>query len=333
MSFFVNPRHPILGPLGEALFRSPPNASISLISYLGLVPIALVSIGIYDSATRRKMLPWLGLFLVFVILHLGSTLNVNGTEIEGIKLPKHYLDQMLPAIFPAFVRTNHFMAGVCLPLAILSCYGISALRSRFRFAADPAFLLLLGLGAFEYLIPISAEFKHEKLGRLYMQEGPAFVDWLEAEEERNTGLIHVPLGRANSKYYYFYQLLSGYPQTEGAISRVPDTAYDYIRSNYLLDAWRNQSPAVCDYSVQGAYLAGLAQLDADDFSHVVYHPDRDPENSIAESFQFIDPAYADEYVRIYRLNDLRNGCADEIIRGKRLPEAYSGALAKSTAPE
>ena len=331
MSFVVNPRHPILGPLGAKLLRSPPGASFSSISYLGFVPLALVGIGIYDGDTRRKMLPWLGLLLVFVILHLGSTLNVNGVEIEGIRLPKHYLDQILPSIFRAFVRTNHFMAGVCLPLAVLACYGLSALRSRYRQPSSPAFvLLLLGLVAFEYFIPIPAEFKHEKLGRLYMQEGPAFVDWLEAEEEENISLIHVPLGRVNSKYYYFFQLLSGYPQTEGAISRVPDSAYDYMRGNHLLDNWLNQRPATCDFSVQGDYLAGLTRLDTDGFSHVVYHPDLDIDATIAESFQYIEPAYEDEYVQIYRLGDMRNSCADEVRRSGWLPVAYSDALEKST---
>ena len=245
-SFFVNPKHPILGPLGKALLHTNPDASISLISYLGVVPIALILVGLTNSATRRKMLPWLGLLLVFVILHLGTKLSINGMVFDNIKLPKYYLDQMLPEIFRAFKRANHFMAGICLPLAILACYGFSAMRSRFRIVARPGFaLLLVGVVAFEYHVPVAPEFEHQELGRLLVQEEPTFVDWLETEAIENIRLIQIPFGRTNAKYYYFFQVLSGYPQTEGAISRVPDSAYNYIRSNDLLNAWHQQQPVSC----------------------------------------------------------------------------------------
>ncbi len=326
-SFFVNPTHPILGPLAKALLHPPPDAAISSSSYLGVVPIALLLAGLANSATRRKMLPWLGLLLVFVVLHLGSTLNINGMVFESIKLPKYYLDQLLPELFRAFTRANHFMAGVCLPLAILACYGFSALRSRFRVAAGSGCaLLLVGVVAFEYHIPVAPEFEHKDLGRLVVQEEPTFVDWLETEAIENIRLIHIPFGRVNSKYYYFYQVLSGYPQTEGAISRVPDSAYNYIRSNDLLNAWHQQQPASCQLIDRNKYLAALAQLESDGFSHVVYHPERLNAEAIKGSFREAEPSFEDANVWIFRLNDLRDSCAEAPGAHLAFTRAYDYAL-------
>ncbi len=327
VSFFVNPGHPILGPIGHALLNSPRGAPISPTSYLGLAPMALIAVGLYDSTTRRKMLPWLGMLLVFVVLHLGSTLTVNGTVFESIKLPLYYLNEFIPSIFQSFARTNHFMAGVCLPLAILACYGLCALRSRIRVSVQPTFVLLLvGAIAFEYYIPISAKFGHTDLGRLYLREEPTFVDWLEAEEEEHIRLIHLPFGRQNSKTYYFYQLLSGYPQTEGAISRVPDSAYDYIRANFLLNAWHQNQPISCALADRNDYLTGLAQLEADGFSHVIFHPGLEQWDAIEDSFREVMPSYVDEYVWIFHLSDLSESCANELGDHLSFTRAYADAM-------
>ncbi len=98
ISNFTHHNHPVLGPLWNELFRAPEDAqAITGSSYLGLLPLALIFIGLGNRGARSRILPWLGLCIVFLVLRLGSTLQINGIVFDGVLLPKHYLDQWFPS--------------------------------------------------------------------------------------------------------------------------------------------------------------------------------------------------------------------------------------------
>ena len=59
VSAFVNHENPLFGPPLNALLDTPADAKISFSSYIGMVPLALVCIGLFSGSTRRAMLPWL----------------------------------------------------------------------------------------------------------------------------------------------------------------------------------------------------------------------------------------------------------------------------------
>ena len=136
LSYFVNSRHPISVPaiLIEQGIVDPKDFPFargnsvwwSNSSYLGYLPMILIAVGLRKRRLRRKMLVWLLLMIPFLILRLGGDLRINSQIVENIRLPKHYLDTLLPWVFSAFHTTDHFMIGVLLPLAILSCYGLKA---------------------------------------------------------------------------------------------------------------------------------------------------------------------------------------------------------------
>ena len=320
LSFVVNRGNPILGPLAEEIFQIPEKPKINYLNYIGLVPIVLICIGLLNRLERRRMAPWLGLLLLFMVLSLGSTLGINGIEIEGIKLPKHYLNQLLPSVFAAFYRPSFFMSGAWLPLAVLSCYGLATLLHRtpasWRLRLILAFIAFV---AFEYYNPIP-ELAKPQLAAFTTQERLAFLDWLESEPQSNISIINLPLDKHNSLRYSFFQSLSGYPQVEGYFSRTPGSAYGYIRSNFLLNAWHNHRPIHCDMTEKEPFLAGLAQLETDGFSHVVHHHDLHKAGAVSESFRDITPAYQDQFVSIYRLSDLRDGCPE---RTERSPSVHT----------
>lgn len=310
-SFFVSPRHPLLGALAARVSPAAATALVSDYSYLGIAPLLLIVYGLASKDFRRKMLPWLGLCLVFVALHLGSTLKVNGVEFESIKLPKHYLDQWLPVVFDVFDWPGLFMPGVCLAFAALASYGLAALRSRVSLAARPASLLLLiALVAMEYYIPTRMAFVDPITRNPFTPERLAFVDWLKREESDEIRLVNLPFGRNNAKLYLFYQTLTGYAQTEGGISRPPDSAYDYLRANPVTRIWLEQRPANCVIQVRAEYHAGVNQLIEDGFSHVAYHRGFYYWERQDETFRYVDPAYSDEFVSIYRLTDMLESCPD-----------------------
>ena len=307
VSNFVNHQNPFFGSALDDFFdrllpvERESARNLSPTSYLGYIPLLLIGIGLFERSTRRAMLPWLALLLLFLALRLGSVASINGAAHPGIVLPKHLLDQLFPAAFRAFVETDNFMMGAILPLAVLACMGLRVALARVpkRLSAVLVLLLLAGL-AMEYAIPVRGN--HIKWERL------AYLEWFDGETDDPVRLINLPMGRGHSKHYTLYQSLSGYPQVEGAISRTPDEAYDYIRQQTLLRAWHAQEPMPCTADNRADYLEAVDELDATGFSHVVFHRLRPGAGAVAGSFRHARSAYEDAFVTIYRLEDLRLSC-------------------------
>ena len=270
-------------------------------SYLGYVPLLLIGLGFLRPNTRRKMFPWLLLMLPFLILRLGSILTINGRQIGAIVLPKHLLDRLFPTVFEAFHATDHFQTGVLLPLAILSCFGLLAVMKRITEGRRvPVILILIGLLAFEYYRSLDP--------KIVTRDEVAFLEWLDAEEEGPIRLINLPMNRGNSKFYGYYQTLSGFPHAEGVASRTPPEAYTYIGSNLLLETWRNKESIVCEGANRGEYLAAVNQLESDGFSHIILHVQRPNAENIAASFLRNEQVYQDGFVKIFRLENLGESC-------------------------
>ncbi len=307
--FIVNPRHPVLGGPAKAIFEVARADNFPASLYLGILPLLLAASAPFSSASRRNALAWLGLGLVFALLALGSTLVVDGVDYENVKLPKHYLNDALPFVFEAFQATGLFTSGVILPLAILACFGLRNIQRRYPAAARPGFVfLLIAIVAFEYYVPKQMSFSDPITGNSFHQERLAFVDWLKQEEDQEIRLINLPSEFVNSKIYLFYQSLHGFPQTEGGISRPPESVYDYFRANQVLSVWLEQRPTNCIIQDRDQYLDVLTRLVDDGFTHVIHHYGFCFWQRHIESFRYVEPAYSDDYVGIYRLDDMLTSC-------------------------
>ena len=302
MSFLLNSRHPLVGPAALAIFQTPANARLSISVFLGYLPLALAAFGLCRSSHRRSVAAWAALGAVFLVLQLGSFLHVNGVAFGTTALPKYYLDRLIPTVFRSFYQTDHFHIGLLLPLAVLSSYGLSALlEGRAKRCKRLLALMLVAVVAFEYYLP--------KQENAIPREQFEFIDWLAAEENQSEiRLINLPMGRKNSKRYNLYQALSGYPHAEGAISRTPIRAHDYIRANPVLEVWNRNLPIACGVDNRDLYLSALDQLKTDGFTHVVFHQNVGNLLTVLDSFQFADPSYKDDFVWIFRMEDLRESC-------------------------
>ena len=268
-------------------------------SYIGFVPLLLILVGLRRRAMRRRMLPWLGLLAGFSILRLGTELTINGRAFSQIPMPKQLLDTLLPPVFKAFHLTDLFHAGALLPLAVLACLGLKvALEAIPKRRHVLVILALICLYAFDQY--------REYDRRIVSSAEIAFVDWLESED--GGALINLPMNRGNSKFYGFHQTLHHRPQVEGLASRTPPQAYDYIEGNALLAGWREGRGVACGDD-RATFEAALTQLVEDGFSHVLLHFRRDEPDAILASFDGAAPAYADDFVTIYRLAELRTACA------------------------
>ena len=323
LASFVNPKHPLL-PSDWRAELAGYRQTMSDGAYLGYLPILLVGYGLWRARDRRRMAPWLALFLLFFVLRLGSELVILGQHFHRFILPKHYLEALLPFLFKPFWDTSLFQIGAALPLAVLACFGLMTASNRLaqnKLAVFVALVLVVTL--LEYYQPIRSQ--------IVPQESVQFLDWLSTEEDHeNINLVHWPMGRHESKLYGFHQSLSGYPHVEGLASRTPPSAYDYISGNLILSAWRRDRSIRCLPAARETYLEALNQLAADGVSHIIVHQQAARTPGISASFSGLRPAYADEYAHVYRLGQLHESCDNPSIT-LPAPFAYIADLARSPA--
>lgn len=319
----VNYENPITGPLLTSLFGTEviENGWRQTV-YLGYLPLLLIVIGLASARYRPKVLPWLVLLLVFLLLRLGSTLQVNDVAYESIRLPKHYLAQIFPQVFQPFWTTDQFYAGAVFPLALLACFGMKALLQRL----PPNRHVAVGFAAAGL---IALEYYQAPDPLVITPEQLAFIAELRQEDNQDAlRLIHLPMGGNLSKIYDFYQTYNGYPQVEGRPTRTPPSAFDYIDENLLLRQWRRYRSIICLPASQAEYLSHLSRLEADGFTHIVLHHTLGGSKSTAPSFNGVEPIYADSYVRIYPIARLRDSCSNPVIQ-LSAPFAHIADLARS----
>ncbi len=302
MTFLVNPRHPLTPTIFHSLLdRAPPDVPPN--GYLGLAPLLLILVGFIRNSNRRLMLPWLLLAAIFAVLRLGQVLTIDGVIYQDILLPKYHLDNLLPWLTKAFWDTSFFQIGIILPLAMLSCYALKTVLDLVPRRLRPAAILtFIALVAFEYYQPPIPSFYR-------YQASYQWIDWLAAQPDQDAiHLINLPMGRHRSKLYLYHQTLHGYPQVEGLASRTPEAAYDYIEANPLLSAWRTHKALYCLPYNRDDFIAAQQQLTADGFTHIILHPEPITADELAANFYNLPPAYIDELVAVYRVNDLHNIC-------------------------
>ena len=306
LQFFINYENPFFNRLITNRVTSSivqlPDPGRWNTSYLGYIPLLLTGLGLIRKKFRRRMFPWLLLLLPFLLLRLGSVLTINGQVFDSVVLPKHALDRLVPVVFEAFYSTDHFQIGILVPIAVLSCYGLLAFLDNFPMRRRGGIVLLL-------IAVLAAEYyRSPPGGHIVLQEELDYLDWLATEREEPVRLINLPMNRGSSKTYIFHQTFGGYPQVEGLATRTPPSAYDYINANLVLNAWHRRQSLICTRENRDNYLAAVAQLRDDGFSHVVLHYSLLKPDTIEGSFSGLEPAYEDDFVAIFRLRNLPEAC-------------------------
>ena len=141
----------------------------------------------------------------------------------------------------------------------------------------------------------------------------AFLDWLETEPV-DVHLINLPIPGWHSRALYsFHQTQNGFPHAAGLVAREPRDVYDYWERNFLLHSWRRYEAVTCGWRTKEKYLSALDELTTDGFTHVILHRLLSWSSKLTGAFAAAQPSYADDYVWINRLNDLRAHCEKDFV--------------------
>ena len=300
--------NPVTGDLFRKVFTKPLHSSNVTMgvrynsAYLGYINLFLALYAMLHKPWRKRLTPWLATLVCFTVLRLGHFLVINGVQYPDILLPQHFLRLWFPTSFGFIHSGNYYQFGAILPLAILASHGLARLiRSVPTERRVYGILLFALVVVIELYSPLPAS-------RSITPDKIAYGDWLSAQTDSAIKLINLPQNTKNADYYKFLQTMNNYPMAYGYIYRNQGSSREYIRNNMLLNTWDKERSPHCLPRNEPSYILALDQLLEDGFTHVVVHKWLEADESINPSFWNVPAAYADGFVNVYRLADLRLNC-------------------------
>jgi len=194
---FITPS-PLWGPgkdpVGGFVPPHQPTGSIEDALYLGGVPLLLATAALFTARRKpHRVLPWLLLFLLFLVLAVGPWLYLTPTEKLPIPLPYQIYDQ-LPLFGDRRVPSRMMPFGM-LGLAVLAAIGLdflmSKLKSRHLLLAPAVAAVAIGLVGLEYWNP------PVHTTRL---DPPKILEQIR-DEPGDFSVLDVPLGRRDGRLF------------------------------------------------------------------------------------------------------------------------------------
>ena len=287
--------HPVFGPLVRPLYENFVK-NRAWMPYLGFVPLLLAVWGVLRA--RRRALPWLAIGLFCFVMALGPFLRVNGAELTGLPLPYALIGDR----FPLNILRSPDRYNLLLPLALapLAAWGVQDVLARLsaRAAAahknTPKRVAAIGgmiIGAiilFEYLgvpYPTIEPLPLSKFQQQLANDGEAYA------------VLDIPLDRADTKSYLYYQTQTQKPTVQGRVARVPPEAYALFDQIPLLAAWRKSQLAARPPDL-GAQLQRLA---AQNVRYIILHKDLALPETVTtlRNYFTLPPVYEDDQIAVY----------------------------------
>ena len=292
-------------------------------AYIGYINLFFIACALSRRSLWRRLGPWLLAFLAFAVLSLGSHLTVNGIVYESVILPRQILMEWIPAVFGQIGLAKYYVGGVVVPLAVLACFGFSALLRGRRWKTRVFAVLLASL-------VIAVEYYAPHRGAPLATETMRYLGWLRAEDDAPVKVVNLPQRYNHALHYLFLQSESGYPSAYGFVNRNRQSALGYVNNNELLRKWYRNRAMHCLPHTQAAFIASLEGLLADGFTHVVVHNWLWREQPTLHGVRNAPAAYDDGYVAVYRLRDMSQSCQHQLdlpqlSRFTRSPLALPGA--------
>lgn len=262
------------------------------VGYLGLSVLLVAAVALFRRETRRGALPWLLLFLFFVVLSFGPALVVNHHVV--LRWMPYQWVRGLTAV--QAIRDPERFNLIARPfLALCAGFGLAALQmlpGRFRLLAiGAAGLVLLDLSA----PPAPARAWRE----------PKFFTQLSRQHGGKGAILDLPLTRGGGKRAMLSQTVHGRPLVGGMIARPRPQAFRYMREQPLVRAVKGDNPPPFRCGALDLRKE-LARLQKDGVEYVVIW------NKLASARQRAayetyfrgKPVFEDAQVEVFLVNDL-----------------------------
>ncbi len=271
----------------------------------GVASVGLVAVvfafrgGGYILRFQRKEAIMIVLAIVSFLLSLGIVVYVNSQPLGIYWTPYRLLENNY------FFRALHYPPRMVLvmlfPLSILIGYGVKSRLRKVKLDWRETALLVVSTTALFYGTSIFP---------LFMLPDPR-PDYLAALEKLpEGGVIDLPMGRHESKYYMSLQRFHGRPMVEGMLPRTPPDAYDYIRANPILDnLYKMSKKRDVDTIAETEWRGAVTELLRDGFRYVIVHykvplavaSEKTLSRELATLLMFSKPVYKDRYGSVYDL--------------------------------
>jgi hypothetical protein len=308
VGFLVPTRlHPLLGSLVE---RFQFHHGVGQHLYLGYGVLSLAAVGVVAGWRRRGVRFWLLSALIFFLLALGPTLQVNGQD-TGLPLP-FALVARLP-FFKGNRYPSRYSVLLTLSLGMLVSYGLQAIKHRIRLpsgkgvAVGGEFVLVIGLllGHLSVPLPLS-DMSVPEVYQVIQREMPGDWTLLDLPVAWRNGFRVTGTQHPIIMVEQYYQSVHGKRLLAGNTSRNPPLKFQYfteapvINTLIALETGHQVDAAVVAHDRELA----AAVLRFFDIQAVVIHPAQTGPDVLpyVEQTMPVQRFYADEATVGYRVD-------------------------------
>ncbi len=290
IAFFVpSMGHPVwsrfLGPIYDQLGYTSGKLKRPT-AYLGYTTLALAICGVIFR--RRQARFWLLSGILFAALSLDTYLSIAGTVYDNVRMPW---------AGPVVGLLRHpYRFNLMLSFSMATLTGLGWLAVRERIAKNRLAALATLLTATIILF--------ESLARPWpttpIHVSPFYYQL--AAEQGDFAIAAMPMGRSRAKESMYYQTLHGKRLVEGAVSRTPHDAYEFITSNPLLaQMYRGEPPD----PIQTPLAEQMDYLADHNIRYIILHKTRMTSDQIARwrAYLTFPPIYEDGLLIAYTTAD------------------------------
>jgi hypothetical protein len=188
-------------------------------SYLGVITVALMLVGVFKIKARKTGM-WVLIFFLFVIISLGPHLQILGKQFDDTQLPFYFLQQL--PIIESMRSPKRFLVIAMLAAAVLAGFGAHYIFRRKitgRWSGLAMMVVLIGLILTDYwgwprsLITSDASC-------------PPFFEGI-ARNEGDTAILHIPITNILNTQPLYYQTIHGKKIIGGYVERPFPEAKEY----------------------------------------------------------------------------------------------------------
>lgn len=304
--FIPSHLHPIFGD-----YESQFHFSYINFAYLGYAAIILAALGIWKMPRARI---WAAFAAIFVLITLGPTLHVNGTEYAAPFLPFNFLLDI------PIIKGNRYPSrwGVMLTLSLAVMVGYALIWASAKLQAKSkklgpllAFSFLL-LALFEHLsIPLP-------LSNLQIPDVYKSI----ASDPGDFSVLEIPLAWRNGfrmtgtldqamMFEQWYQTKHGHPILGGNTSRNPELKFQYFTEASIINSI---IAAETGHALDPETLARDKTIAPDvlrffGIRYVVWHSPRDPQNRFALDAA---KAYVENILPVTKFSEVSDESGDTV---------------------